>query len=77
MQSYVSLSFNTLISQIPWAQSPKEPSNYQEWLSGHEKHVPIPSETDHDALSKPKGNAVKDQHRNDRQPSPRLFCQYT
>jgi hypothetical protein len=43
---------------------PKEPSNYQDLLSGHEKHLPMPSETDHDALCKSKGNAVKDQHRN-------------
>jgi len=30
-------------------------------------------ENDHDALSLPKGNAVKDQHRNDKQPTPCLF----
>jgi len=43
-------------------------------LIAQEKHVPIRSgkQTTH-ALSKSKGNAVKDQHRNDTQPTPCLF----
>jgi hypothetical protein len=53
---------------------PENPS--ADWTApgAYEKHVPIRSgkQTTY-ALSEPKGNAVKDQHRNDNQPTPRLF----
>ena len=57
---------------------PREPSNVHTLPSAYEKHVSIRSgnQTTY-ALSKSKGNAVKDQHRNDNQPAPRLFRQST
>jgi hypothetical protein len=53
---------------------PRETSNVQTLPSAYEKHVSMRSgkQTTY-ALSKPKGNAVKDQHRNATQPTPRLF----
>jgi hypothetical protein len=53
---------------------PKEPSTVHTVPSAYEKHVSIRSgkQTTYAHL-KPKGNAVKDQHRNDTQPTPRLF----